>query len=456
MGDRKILLFLEKSSSCGELINALDAQDWTVYQTTSVSEAIKLSTKFQFNVALALLNTCGNIDFIDQIEEVASHDSKTNWIFILPECDDETPVEILRKHKLIEQFCFDYHHQPIHIERLQIIMGHAYGMAQLSRTPLEFDDNYYAKFGMVGKSPHMIELFSKIDKVAKEKLSILILGETGTGKELIARAIHANSPRAHKPFIAVNCGTLPEHLVQTELFGHEKGAFTGAHKSKIGRIESAHRGTLFLDEIGDLPLNQQVNLLRFLEEKTIIRVGGEKHVPVDVRVIAATNVDLKAAINEREFREDLFYRLSELQLKTPPLRERNGDVETLAQFFFNKFISDSRKRIKGFSLGALYAINTYDWPGNVRELANSIRKAIIMSDNRLISPDDLDLNHHGLKNKQLNTIEEARAEADRNSIIESLKQSNNNITHAAKKLGVSRVTLHRLMDKYQIKVLDVG
>jgi DNA-binding NtrC family response regulator len=252
--------------------------------------------------------------------------------------------------------------------------------------------------------------------------------------------------------VTLNCGAFPKDLIQAELFGHEKGAFTGAVQQKIGRIESAQGGTLFLDEIGDLPLDQQVNLLRFIEERAIVRIGGSVKIAVDVRIIAATHVDLKAAVQKGTFREDLFYRLQVLQLKTPPLREREADIETLAWYYFNKFSANQTKyKVKGFNSEALYLIKNYPWPGNVRELINCIRNAVVMSENRLLTPLDLNLDKRH-KIRKLKTLEETRTLADLDAITTSLYHTNNNISLAAESLGVTRSTLYRLIDKHQLQL----
>jgi len=295
----------------------------------------------------------------------------------------------------------------------------------------------------------MKNLFKHMAKVSKEDSSVLIEGETGTGKELIANAIHNHSSRADKPIVAINCGAFPKDLIQAELFGYEKGAFTGAQQRRIGRIESAQGGTLFLDEIGDLPLSQQVNLLRFLQEKVIERVGGTEKIPIDVRIIAATHVDLKKAVRAGKFREDLYYRLRVLQLKIPPLRERDGDIEVLAWYFFNKFSNQGKRKPRGFSADARYSLLQHDWPGNVRELMNCINHAVVMSENRFLTPADLGLEKR-YKERGVKTLEEARAETDRETIMSILQNTGYNISHAAENLGISRVYLYRLMDKYEL------
>ena len=308
---------------------------------------------------------------------------------------------------------------------------------------------YPSGFGIIGASEIMQNLFSLLQKVAKEDCPVLIQGETGTGKELVATAIHNNSSRAAKPLVAINCGAFPKELIQAELFGYEKGAFTGAVQRKIGRIESAQGGTLFLDEIGDLPMAQQINLLRFLEDKTIERIGGLEKIPIDVRIISATHVDLREAVRNKTFREDLYYRLDVLEIKTPPLRAREEDIELLAYYFFNKIAEKGFYKAKGFNPDALLLINHYQWPGNVRQLMNCIRHAVVVSENNLLSLADLGLERR-YKDRVLQTLVEARAISDQELIQNSLRHTSNNISHTAKTLGISRVSLYRLMNKYNM------
>ena len=312
-----------------------------------------------------------------------------------------------------------------------------------------FNKEYPSGFGIIGASQVMQSLFALLQKVAKEDCPVLIQGETGTGKELVATAIHKNSSRATKPLVAINCGAFPKELIQAELFGYEKGAFTGAVQRKIGRIESAQGGTLFLDEIGDLPMAQQINLLRFLEDKTIERIGGLEKIPIDVRIISATHVDLREAVRNKTFREDLYYRLDVLEIKTPPLRVREGDIELLAYYFFNKIAEKGFYKAKGFNPDALLLINHYQWPGNVRQLMNCIRHAVVVSDNNLLSLADLGLERR-YKDRLLQTLVEARAISDQELIQNSLRHTSNNISHTAKTLGISRVSLYRLMNKYNM------
>ncbi|SEL05025.1 sigma-54 interaction domain-containing protein [Halomonas daqiaonensis] len=304
-----------------------------------------------------------------------------------------------------------------------------------------------AEYEMVGTTPAMWKLFQTIRKVAAVDAPIFISGESGTGKELTAQAIHERSPRTSAAFHAINCGALPDHLIQSELFGHEKGAFTGAAQRKIGRIEATNGGTLFLDEIGDLPLELQVNLLRFLETRTIQRVGGLEDIAVDVRIIAATHVDLEKAVEEGRFREDLYHRLNVLQIKVPPLREHKEDIEILARYFFERFSSEKASRLKGFSREALLVMRQYHWPGNIRELINRIRRAMVMCENPLIQPEDLGIERRKISRHSM-SLDQARDTAEREALVAALGRNRHKVLPAAQELGVSRVTIYRLMEKH--------
>jgi DNA-binding NtrC family response regulator len=396
---------------------------------------------------VGLLSFCncdaGNLNRIEKILMLSSH---IEWISVLPpECMQSRDL-----CSFIMKNLYDYHTLPLDLPRLKVTLGHAYGRARL-KSRLTSEDRYIGEHQMVGTSTAMLELYARLKKIKKSDSPVLIHGESGTGKELAARAIHQNSSRCQAPFITVNCGALPTHLIQSELFGYERGAFTGATQRKIGRIESAAGGTIFLDEIGDLSLVLQVNLLRFLQEKTIERVGSNQSITIDVRIIAATHVDLEKAVEKGLFREDLYYRLNVLHLDIPPLRERIGDIETLAMNFFEEFSGDKNSVVKGFSQQALSVMAGYDWPGNVREMMNRIRRAMVMSENRMITPADLELNNQ-VVSRNIMSLDDARDMAETGVIQQSLQQNNKNVSKAARDLGVSRVTLYRLMNKLNIIV----
>jgi two-component system NtrC family response regulator len=308
---------------------------------------------------------------------------------------------------------------------------------------------------MLGSSPSMQEVFASIRKVATTEASVLILGESGTGKEMVAQAIHRCSARKAGPFVPINCGAIPENLLESELFGHEKGSFTGAHMQRKGRIELAEGGTLFLDEIGELPPLLQVKLLRFLQEQTIERVGGRTSLPINTRVLAATNADLKQAMAEGGFREDLYYRLAVISLRLAPLRERPADVAVLAQAFLQKFGAQNKRENLRFQPQALHAMQKHRWPGNVRELENRVKRAVIMAEGRRVTAADLEL-ADALAGGPPVTLRDARETAEREVVQQALTRHGGKIAPAAADLGISRPTLYELMEKLGLKRDNAG
>lgn len=316
-----------------------------------------------------------------------------------------------------------------------------------------FDVPSFASSPIIGESAKIREVKSQLKKIAESNTSVLILGESGTGKELIARAIHELSPRRNQRCITLNCGAIPPTLVQTELFGHEKGAFTNAFKQKPGRVELADKGTLFLDEIGELPTDQQANLLRFLQEGCFERVGGNEPVHVDVRVVSATNVNLADSVAKGTFREDFYYRINVLTIRLPPLRERIEDIELLANHFLRNELRRYPYKTLRFSAGASASMREYHWPGNIRELSNRVRRAIVMCEGNEITGKDLELQSSELNLAAL-SLAAARQSAEKTAIGRCLTMSNHNISHAARLLKTSRLTLYRLMKKHGIQSLD--
>jgi DNA-binding NtrC family response regulator len=416
---------------------------WEVCAVNDLSAARKALKNNSYPVGLLLLNNPGNADIIDVDALLEAHQS-TQWIGVFP----AEMIKLPAYRALIVQHLFDFHTWPIDSFRLNHTLGHAYGYAELSGLA---DIAVASKrdMALVGQSTAIQHLRKQITKIAQANAPVLIWGESGSGKELTAQAIHNHSPRASGPFIAVNCGAIPASLIQSELFGYERGSFTGASKDKQGLIESATGGTLFLDEIGDLPLELQANMLRFLQEGCINRVGSSHSIKVDVRVIAASHMHIEDAVKSGRFREDLLYRLNVLPLTVPSLRERKEDLELLASHFFKLFVHDKNPRLTGFSNRAMQAIKAYDWPGNVRELINRIRRAMVMSEGRLITPDDLDLPMTNVP-RNGEALEDVRIRAERDAIHDCLQGSGNNISRAARDLGVSRMTLYRLMEKHSI------
>ena len=440
---RKVLYLHWASSRDEEVFDLPD--DWQVIRVGSIPEARVAMQDGSFRVALVRFDSLGHeqkVAFEQLVEELPP----LYWIALI----DADSIEQSTFNQLIYDYFYDYYTLPLtdKMPFLSAALGHAYGLGALCDAEHE-QRCYQEECQMVGASPAIKMVFNQIRKVAGVDATVLITGSSGTGKELIARAIHQRSRRQKGPFVALNCGALPENLVQAELFGHEKGAFTGAHCRKIGRIEAATGGTLFLDEIGDLPLPLQVNLLRFLQEETIERLGGHETLHIDARVIAATHRDLEEEVREGGFREDLYYRLNVLSIEVPDLKEREGDIELLANFFFRKFTEGKSYKVRGFSRKATAAMNCHDWPGNVREMINRVRKAIVMSDNRLITAADLGLDNAG-DGGVMPTLEQARNQAERQAIRRSLKNTGHNVSSAAQLLGVSRVTLYRLMEKHRL------
>ncbi len=347
---------------------------------------------------------------------------------------------------------YDFLGKPVEMDELKFLLKRCFHVAQLEREYREMQQRLHSEVfdGLLGTNARMQAVFESIRKVATVDAPVLILGESGTGKEMTARSIHQRSTRQDRPFVAINCSAIPESLMESELFGHEKGAFTGAHVQRRGRIETAGGGTLFLDEIGDIPLPIQVKLLRFLQERVIERVGGRQQIPVDTRVIAATNVDLKKAMAAGNFREDLFYRLAVVQIVLPPLRERGEDVLLVAQNFLQQFSTECGKSGLTFAPDAVRAMQRHAWPGNVRELQNRVRRAVIMGGSKRLTSEDLEL-AAGVIAPAPMTLKEARENLEREMLQQALRKHSGKIASAAAELGISRPTFYELMDKLGLK-----
>jgi two-component system, NtrC family, response regulator len=352
--------------------------------------------------------------------------------------------------KAIELGAYDFIPKPINVDELKVVLRRALHVYNLENELRELQSRPEADAfqGMLGASPQMREAYKLIRKVAVTDAPVLIVGESGTGKELAARAIHQLSRRGKGPFIPINCGAIPSELLESELFGHEKGSFTGAHVSRKGRIEAADGGTLFLDELGELPIALQVKILRFLQEQQLERVGGREGIAVDARLVAATNLDLTMAMAEGRFREDLYYRIRVVEVKMPPLREREGDILALARIFLQRYAAEIGKSLGGFTQKAVRALEKHPWPGNVRELENRIRRAVIMAEGANVSPGDLEL---GADGRAVTSLKQAREEVERELILKALTVNQNNLSRAATDLGISRPTLYELMEKLAIE-----
>jgi two-component system NtrC family response regulator len=390
------------------------------------------------------------------LNEIIKKDPTTKVIVITGNDESETAV------KAVSAGAYDYYLKPIEIEELKVIIKRAFHLAEIeseNRTLHLLIEKKAGFAGMIGQCPEMLDVFDKVRKVATTDAVVLITGESGTGKELVARAVHEKSLRKGGPFIPINCGAIPENLLESELFGYEKGAFTGAYTRQIGKFELAAGGTLFLDEIGELSNNLQAKLLRFLQDRTIQRVGGRKDIPIDTRIVSATNIDLKKAIEEGKFREDLYYRISVLSIHVPPLRLRGADIRLLAATFLERYKASFHKKIKGFSKAAIEAIENHSWPGNVRELENRLQRAVITADSGFIEPYDLDLDDKTGDDIKLPRsryfgipLRDARRRLEVDIIEDAMSRHGGNIKRASEELGISRPTLYDLIEKYGIRI----
>jgi two-component system NtrC family response regulator len=356
--------------------------------------------------------------------------------------------------RAIASGAYDFYQKPVDIDQLGLIVRRAFqlhGIETENRRLEERAGDESTVLGtMVTAAPEMLKVARTIERVADTGVSVMLLGASGTGKELLARGLHSASNRAAGGFVAINCAAIPENLLEAELFGYEKGAFTGAIKTTEGKIELAHGGTLFLDEVGDIPLPLQVKLLRFLQERVIERIGGRKPIAVDTRIVCATHQNLPEMIKAATFREDLYYRLAEIVVRIPTLAERHGDAVLLAKHFLHRFAPAMNPQVKGMTPAALAAIDEWPWPGNIRELENRMKRAVIMADGKLVTAEDLDLEAREDEALPVN-LKAARELTDRRAIRQALARTENNISGAAKLLGISRPTLYDLMKQYGLQ-----
>jgi two-component system NtrC family response regulator len=380
------------------------------------------------------------------LEEILTLAPDTKVIVVTGNDDRENAV------KAVGLGAYDFYQKPVDAEILKILVDRAqqlWELEQENRALVRGHTNSPLD-GLITNSKNMLQVCRTVERVAPTDATTLLIGESGTGKEILARAIHELGPRKDKRFVAINCAAIPETLLESELFGYEKGAFTGANKQTIGKIETANGGTLFLDEIGDLPMPLQAKLLRFLQERVIERVGGRQEIPVDVRVVSATHRDLQQMIQSSDFREDLYYRLAEITIDLPPVREREGDAVLLARVFLDKYAQQANNRVRGFTKEALIALEQYAWPGNVRELENKVKRAVIMADGAQITAEELQLNIPTGDELPFN-LREVREDAERQAVQRALSHANGNIAQAAELLGISRPTLYDLMKKLEIQ-----
>ncbi len=390
----------------------------------------------------------GSTEGLACLDEILSISPSTKIIIVSGNEDRENAV------KAVSGGAYDFYQKPVEPEILSQIINRAYHVHTLEEENLRLSSvqKKMPLDGIVASSPQMYSVCQMVEKVAPSDASVLVLGDSGTGKELCARGLHAKSGYSEGKFIAINCAAIPENLLESELFGYEKGAFTGAAKTTPGKIEFANNGTLFLDEMGDLPLPLQGKLLRFLQERVVERIGGREEIPVNVRVICATHQHLEEKIKSGEFREDLYYRINEICIKMPPLRSRQGDVLLLARSFLDAFNKEQSRRLSGFSKEAIAAMESHHWPGNVRELRNRIKRAVIMADGKQITVEDLELKLNDMQDNQTFDLRMIREEAERKAISHALSNVGGKVGPASELLGVSRPTLYDLIKKLGIKV----
>lgn len=451
----KLIIVEDNSEICSQLRWGL-AKDYEVLAAADRIEALALFNRHTPKVVTLDLglppDENGSEEGFRCLDEILRRAPSTKVIMITG--NDE------REHafRAIQSGAYDYYSKPIEIAELKVILSRAFHLAEIERENSRLQNDLARQEnspgGIIGQSPAMQSVFASIRKIASSDVAVLITGESGTGKELVAKAIHGMSMRAAESFVAINCGAIPVNLLESELFGYEKGAFSGAHTRVQGKVEYAHKGTLFLDEIGELPLNLQVKLLRFLQEKSIQRVGGREDIPVNARIIAATNRDIARETETGTFREDLYYRISVIHIALPPLRERGDDLLLLANYFLRKCSSEFRKRVRRFSPESIRLLQSYAWPGNVRELENKVQRAVLMSDTAVLEPDSLDLSQKSVRDRFITsarlTLRDAREMVEREMVVAAIKKQRNNMAKAAETLGISRPTLYDLVKKYGI------
>lgn len=451
MDNPKILIVDDDESIRSQMRWAL-SKDYDIFEAGERLSALKVVHEEQPTVVLLDLGLPPKPRDADEglhiLKDVLAFDPFVKVIIVSGNTERESAL------KAIDMGAFDFFIKPPVMDEVRIVVKRAFRMAELELENLTLRREAQTEGieGIIGSSPSMEDIFQVIRKVATVDVPVLILGESGTGKELTARAIHSLSNRANGPFVVINCGAIPGTLLESELFGYEKGAFTGADSRKKGRIEYAGGGTLFLDEIGELSLSLQVKILRFLQDHIVERVGGREMIHVDIRILAATNRDLKKAVERGEFREDLYFRLSVITLSMPPLRERGEDLFLLARSFLYRYSREFKKTIRGFTDNAIEALSLYNWPGNIRELENRIKRAVVMTDEEWLSAQDLEFLQKDSHQKRYPSLHKAREVFEKRLISEALLRHGSNITHTASELGISRQTLSDMIKKYGIYI----
>ena len=447
---REILVVDDDNGHRTMLKTLLSGWGYRVYEADDGSKAIEWVRSRPFDLILMDIRMV-KVSGLEALSVIKSMNPAIPVIIITAYSSVESAIEAMKKG------AYEYLMKPLDFEEMHMKMEQAMEHCRLkeeNRILKEIIGEHFDTRNIIGKSPSMIRLLETTSKAAASDATVLITGESGTGKEMIAGAIHFNSTRENHPFIKLNCAAISEGLLESELFGHERGAFTGAVRRREGRFSQAHRGTLFLDEISEMSMAMQAKLLRVIQEKEFTRVGGEEVLTVDVRIITATNRDLLAEVQQGNFREDLYYRLNVINLKVPPLRERREDIPLLAEHFLKMFSAKNDKAIKGFTPQAMDRLIRYRWPGNVREMMNAVESAVVLSDSEYISESDLSLLHAELPS--LEAVAPVSAdlsleEVEKTTILKTLEISGGNKSEAARKLGITRATLHKKLKKYRVQ-----
>ena len=423
--------------------------EYEVFVAYNTQDAVKKYQRIQPDVITLDIN----LSFTNEkengfrvLEQILKIDPLAKVVMITGQNEKECGINSLQLG------AFDYYLKPVDLNELKVILKRAIHIRSLEienkqkNSSLPKHTDYY---GIIGQSKKMKKLISLVQRVAKTDMTVLLLGESGTGKELVAQALHKCSKRAKNSFIPVDSGAIPATLLESELFGHERGAFTDAHFQRIGKVELANKGTLFLDEIAELPVNLQVKLLRFLQERKIQRIGKSELIPVDIRIVDATNKNLEKEMNKGNFREDMYYRLNEVIIELPPLREREDDIFLLTEYFLEKYSKELFIGLKMLSSASLEAMKNYRWPGNIRELENKIKRALVLSTDKYIRPEDLDIGYQKNRKDGL-TLKEARESIEKELLLKNIKKFNWNLTKVSNSLGIARSTVYDLMEKYNL------
>ena len=450
--NKKKILIIDDEEGIRDQFKWSLKQDYEVLVAGNAEEGIKLfkSEHPDLVVSDIALSGNGDQDGLQLFEDIQLLDSMAKVIIITG--NEQKGLAL----KAVQMGAYDFYKKPIDLQEFKIVLKRALYLqkieSEIKLSTLENSDELYTA-EIIGKCQQMSEVYDIIERTSATDATILITGESGTGKELVAKALHMQSPRKDFPFVVINCGAIPENLLESELFGHEKGAFTGAHVQRKGRLERANQGTVFLDEIGELSVALQVKLLRFFQEREIERVGGREPIQIDVRIIAATNRNLEEEIEKERFRPDLFYRLSVIPINLPPLREREQDIFTLANHFLNKFNLEYERKIKGFSREATKLIQDYSWPGNIRELENKVKRAVIMTKNAVIIPEDFNLKFEESPQEKMN-LRKAVEEFEENCVRQALLKNDGNVSRTAQELGINRTTFYDMLNRYNIDRAD--